>query len=68
MFVVVVYYLEVGDVGLWVVVANAAFVNCSGDMTIVLFYSIFKTSAGYSYVRQFAIFFWPGLFVHYALF
>ena len=28
-----VYFLEVGDVGSWMVVGNAAYVNCTGDMT-----------------------------------
>ena len=39
LFVVFVYHLELGDVGLAVVVGNAAFVNCTCDMTIVFFYS-----------------------------
>ena len=45
LFGVLVYYVEVGDVGSWVVVGNAVYVNCIGDMTIVFFYSILKTSA-----------------------
>ena len=40
-----VYYLEVGDVGLQVVVGNAVYVTCTGDMTIMFFYSILKTPA-----------------------
>ena len=47
-FAVLVYYLEVGDVVLEVVVGNAVFVHYTGDMTYVLFSSIFKTSAGFS--------------------
>ena len=31
---VVVYCLKVGDVGSGVVVGNAVFVNCAGDMTL----------------------------------
>ena len=41
--------------------------NGTGDMTTV-FYSIFQTSAGFSYVRKAAIFFWAGLIVDYVLF
>ena len=35
----------------------AVFVNCTGDITIVFFYSIFQTSAGFSYIRNVAVFF-----------
>ena len=43
LFAVSVYYtyLEVGDVGSGVVVGNDVYVNYTGDMTIVFFYSIF---------------------------
>ena len=36
LFVVLVYYLEMRDVGLGAVVGNAVHVNCTGDMTCVL--------------------------------
>ena len=62
LFASLVYYLEVGDVCSGVVVGNAVLVNCTGDMTIVFLYSIFQTSAGFSYVRKVAIFFWEGPF------
>ena len=52
MFAVLVYYHEVGDIGLGVVAGNAVFVKCTGSMTIVFFYSIFQASAGISYVRK----------------
>ena len=67
-FVILVYYLEVGDVGLGAVVRNVVLVNCTGDMTIVFFYSIFQTSAGFSYVRKAAMFFWAGPFEDYVVF
>ena len=67
-FAALVYYPEVGDVGMGLVVGNAVFVNCTGDMTIVFFYSVFKTSAGFSNVRKVAIFFCVGAFVDYVLF
>ena len=41
LFSVLVYYLEVRDVGSGLVVGNAPFVNCTGDMTIVFFHYIF---------------------------
>ena len=62
------WILKWGDVGLKVFVQNAVFVNCTGDMTIVFFYSIFQTSAGFSCVRKVAIFFWIGPFVDYICF
>ena len=36
----------------WVVVGNSVYVNCTGDRTIVFFYSYFQTSAGFSYVDR----------------
>ena len=45
LFAILVCYLKVGDVGSGVIVGNTAFVNCTGDMTIAFFYSIFQTSA-----------------------
>ena len=51
-FTVLVYYPEVGDVGSGAV-GNAVHVNCTSDITIVFFYSIFQTSAGISYIRNF---------------
>ena len=68
LFAVLVYYLEVEDVDIWVVVGNAVFRNCTSDMTVVFFYSIFHLSAGFSCVRKVAIFFWAGPFVGYVLF
>ena len=65
LFAVLVYYLEVGNVGSGVVLRSAVYVNLTGDMTIVFFYSIFQTSAGFSYVRKDAVFFWAGPFIHY---
>ena len=47
-FAILVFYLKVGDVGLEVVAGNAVFVNCTGDTTIVFFYSIFQISAAFS--------------------
>ena len=46
-----------GDVGLGVVVGNAVYVSCNGHMTIVFFYSIFQTSAGFTCVRKVAVLF-----------
>ena len=51
-----VYYFEVGDVGLGVLVENAVHVNCTGDMIIVFFYSIFQTSTRFSYVKKVAMY------------
>ena len=51
LFDVLVYYLEVGDVRSGMAVGNAVFVNYTGGMTIVFFYSIFQTFAGFSYVE-----------------
>ena len=42
-------------------VEYAVFVNCTGDMIIGLFDSIFQTSGGFSYVRKFTISFWEEL-------
>ena len=50
-------------VGSWMFAGNNVFVNCTGDMTIVIFYFISQTSAGLSYVRKVAIFLWTGTFV-----
>ena len=68
LFAILVYYLEVGDVGSWLVVWNAVFVNSTGDMTIVFFYTIFQTPVGFSLVKKVAIFFLAGPFVDYVLF
>ena len=55
LFADLVYYLEVGEFGLgWLL--DILFVNCTSDMTIVFFYSVFQTSAGFSYVRKGCIF------------
>ena len=58
LFAVFVYYLEVRIGGPRVVVGNAVYVNCTGEMTTVFFSSIFQTSAGFFYARKVAIFFW----------
>ena len=63
LFGILVFYLEVGDVGSGMVVGSTVFVNCTGDMTIVFFYSIFQISDGFSYVRNLADFFWAGPFI-----
>ena len=55
LFAILVYYLEVGDIGSGVVVGNTVFVNCIGDMAIVFFYCIFQTYVGFFYVRKVAI-------------
>ena len=57
LFAVLVYYLEVEDTGSGVVVGNAVFVNCTGDMNIVFCYSIFQTSGGFPYLKKITIFF-----------
>ena len=57
MFAVLIYYLEVEDVGLRMVVENAVFVNCTSDMTIVHFSLylpkicwIFLSKKGYNFL------------------
>ena len=40
LFAILVHYLEVGDVGSGMVVINAVFVKCIGDMAFVFFHSI----------------------------
>ena len=67
MSAILVYYLEVRDVGPGVVVGNAIFVNCIDDMTIVFFNFIFKTSARFC-VREVEFFFRARPFVDYVLF
>ena len=37
LFVILVYYLEVGDVGCGIVAENIVLVNLTGDMTVVFF-------------------------------
>ena len=68
LFAVLIYYPEVGDVSSGLVVGKVMFVYCTGDMTIVFFYSMFQTSAGFSYMRKVALFFWEGPFIDYVLF
>ena len=67
-FAVLVYYLEVEDVGSGMVVGNAGFVNCTDDITTVSFYSILQTSAGFSYVKKASVIIYAGLLVDYVLF
>ena len=57
LFAVLVYYLEVGDVGSVVVIGNAVFLNCTSDMT-----TIFQTYPGFSSVRKGAFLLWAGQF------
>ena len=64
LFTILVCYLEVGDVGSGMFVGNTVFVNYTGDMIIVFFYSIFQNSSGISYVGKVTIFFWTGPFLH----
>ena len=68
LFTLLVFYHEVADISLGVVVGNAVYVKCTGDMTIVFFYSIFHTSTGISCVKKVASFFWEGPFLDYVLF
>ena len=68
LFAVLVCYLKVGVVGSGVIVGNAVFVNCTGDMATVFFNSISQTSAGFSYVTKVVIFILAGPFVDYVLF
>ena len=46
LFAILVYYLEARGVSSVVLVGNVN-VNCTGDMSTVFLYSIFKTSTGY---------------------
>ena len=50
------------------ITGNPVFVNCTGDMTIVSFYSIFQTSAGFSCVRKVEVSIWAAQFVDYVFF
>ena len=70
LFAVLVNYFEMEDIGSGMVDGNAVFVNCTSEIIIVFFYSIFQTSAGFSYVRKVEIFFWawPFVFLDYVLF
>ena len=65
LFAVLVYCLEVGEVGSEMVVGKAVYVHCTGDMTTVFFHSIFQISGGFFYVRKVAIIFWVGPFIDY---
>ena len=60
LFVVLIYYLEVGNVGSGVIDGNAVYVNWTGDMAIVLFHSIFQTSAELFHART--VTFWQDHF------
>ena len=40
LFAILVYYIEVGDVGFGMFVANTVLVNCTGDMAIVLCWTL----------------------------
>ena len=68
LFAVLIYYFEMRYIGFWMIVGFTVLVNCTGDVTAVLFYSIIKTSAGLTYVGEVEIFFWTGQFVDNVLF
>ena len=57
LFTVLIYYFEVGDVCLGMIVGHTVLVNCTGDMTAVFFYSILETLTGLTYVGKVAVFF-----------
>ena len=58
LFAISVCYLEVGDVGSGMVVGYIVFLNCTGDVTVVFFNSIFQKSSGLSYAGKVTIFLW----------
>ena len=68
LFAAMAYSLEVGDVGSGVFIGNAVYINCTGDITITFFYSIFQASVGFSYVGKVVILFQAGPFVDYVFF
>ena len=41
LFAILVYYLEMGNVGSGMVVGHAGLVECTGDVTVVFFNSFF---------------------------
>ena len=63
LFAVLIYYCDMGDVVFGMIVGYTVLVNCTGDMTAVLFDSILYTLAGLTYVGEVAIFSWTGPFV-----
>ena len=56
-FIILAYYLEVGDIGSGMGVGQFVLVNCTSDVTVVFFDSIFQTSAGLYYVGKVTTFF-----------
>ena len=68
LFAILVYCLEVGDIYSGVVIGNDVFVNCTGDITIVLFYSIFLNICWIILCEKSYNFLWAGPFVDYVLF
>ena len=63
LFAILICYLEVGDVGFGFVVGNVMFVNCTGDMAIVFFYSYFPNICWILLCRKGCNFLWAGPFV-----
>ena len=68
LFAVLVYYPEVGDAGLGMIVDKCCIHKLHCNMSIVFFYSTFQAFAGFSYERKIGIFFWAESFVGYVLF
>ena len=68
MFAILVYFFEVRDVVLGMIVGHTVLVNCTGDMIAVILDSILQTSAGLPYIGKFTIFFWAGQFADDVLF
>ena len=60
---ILVYYLEVGDVGFGMLIGHTVLMNCTGYVTAVFTVSILQTSAGLSFVGKVTISFWTGPFV-----
>ena len=61
---ILVYYFEVGDVGIGMIVGHTMLVNITRDVTAVFFDSILQTSDGVTYVGKATIFFWSEPFVN----
>ena len=68
MFAVLIYYFEVGDVGMGLVVGFTVVVNSTCYMTAMFFHSMSQTSAGFISARLTATFFRTGSFLDYSLF
>ena len=68
LFGVLIYYFEVGDVGMGVVVGFTLDVNCTNYMAGMFFRSVLQTSLALTNVKFTATVFRTGLFVDYILF